>query len=212
MGGSGTTTISGIIQNGAGGLTVNGTGANTLNLAGAASNTFSGETTVTSGTLGLDMSAGTAIIGDGASSKTVFDVLVNGGTLLWDASNQLDHSVSIDMTSGFMKINGFNETFYDFTNNGGTFTTGNGLNTNTVNVTDPTWLSGTNTISSGTTANFGTLNIDAGTNTVQGDGGQEPTGIGGGVLNVGSNAGLNFEGSGSPTLTINNDTVKVPDR
>ena len=106
------------------------------------------------------------------------------------------------MTSGAVALNGHNETFFDISNSGGVFTTGNGLNTNTVNITDPTFAGGTNTISSGTTANFGSLNISGGTNTVQGNAG---TGLGGAVLNAGSHSGVNFSGAASPTLTINSD-------
>jgi autotransporter-associated beta strand protein len=201
--GTGNILSTGVVT-GTGNVTVNGSGAFTLE--GSASNTYSGTTFVNSGTLALDMATGTAIVGDGASSKSVFDISVGGGTLVWEASNQLDPSVSIGMTAGTVNINGFNETFYDFTNSGAVFETGNGLNKNTVNVTDPTLVAGTTTISSGTTATFGSLNIQGGTNTVQGDGG---TGQGGAVLNVGSNLGLSFTGTGNPTLTINSDATSA---
>jgi autotransporter-associated beta strand protein len=198
VGGSGPTTLSGVIS-GAGGLTENAIGASTLTLSGASANTYSGLTTVTGGVLDLNKTAGTnAIIGDGASSKLVFDILINGsGTLKWDADNQLDDSVSINMTGGNLNLNGHAETFYDFTNSGGTFTTGAGSN---LTITDPTWSGGTNTISNDSTATFTTLNISGGTNTVQGAG----AGVAGGVLNVGS-GGLNFSDGTNPTLTINSD-------
>ncbi len=198
--GGGNTELSGVIS-GAGTLTENGTGS-TLTLSGAAANTFSGQTAVTGGVLALNKTAGVnAIVGDGASSKVTYDVLVNGGTLLWGANNQLDDTVSISMTSGSLDLNGKTETLYDLNISGGTFTTGIGAN---LTINDPTWSGGTNTIGSASTVNFGVLNISGGTNTVQGDAG---TGFGGATLNAGSTGGLNFTGTASPNLTINSDAV-----
>src|SRR5207253_1312039 len=106
-----------------------------------------------------------AIVGDGLSSKVAADILVNGGTLLWTANNQVDDTVSINITSGTVNLNGKTETFYDFTNSGGTFVTGVGAN---LTINDPTWSGGVNTLNADSTMTFGTLNISGGANTVQG--------------------------------------------
>ena len=207
--GSGNMTLGGVISGG-GGLTVNGTGTNLVTIAGSASNSYTGTTTVTSGTLALDNSLGQAITGSGTATTVPAgaDIQVNGGTLLWGASNQLNtagmSTVSINLTSGGeVNLNGFTETIYDFTNSGGTFVTGNNGKLTT---TDPTWSGGTNTLNPGSVSNFATLSISGGTNTVQGD---MTTGDGGAVLNVGSSGGLTFSGTGSPTLTINSDAASA---
>ena len=199
--GTGSTTLSGAVS-GAGTLTENADPASTLTLSGATANTYTGHTTVTSGTLALNKTAGVnAIVGDGVSSKETTDILVNGGTLLWNADNQLDHSVSITMTSGAVNLNGHTETFFEIANSGGAFTTGAGAN---LTVTDPAWSGGTNTISNDSTASFGNLIVGGGTNTVQGAG----AGTNGGVLTVGA-GGLSFSGTASPTLTINSDATSA---
>jgi fibronectin-binding autotransporter adhesin len=181
------------------GVTKLGTGILTLN--GSAANTYRGLTTVSAGTLDLGKPAGTnAIAGDALPvSKTVDDVLVNGGTLRLQANNQMGDGVRVHLTSGAFSVNGKTETIFDLEVNGGTFTTGAGA---VFTVTDPTWTGGTNTISADSTANFGVLNISGGTNAVEGAG----AGTAGAVLNIGS-SGLNFSGAGSPNLTINSDAA-----
>jgi autotransporter-associated beta strand protein len=181
------------------GLTKLGTGILLLN--GSAANTYRGLTTVSAGILDLGKPAGTnAIAGDALPlSKSVDDVLINGGTLRLQANNQIGDGVRVHLTSGAFSVNGKTETIFDLEVNGGTFTTGAGA---VFTVTDPTWTGGTNTISADSTANFGVLNLTGGTNTVEGAG----AGTVGGVLNIGS-TGLNFSGAGSPNLTINSDAT-----
>src|SRR4029077_8761897 len=180
----GTLTESGVIG-GTGGLTK--AGAGTMVLSGSSANTYSGLTTVSAGTLILNKAPGVnAIVGDGASSKVIDDILVNGGTLSWAASNQVDDSVRINVTSGAVNFGSANETLFDLENSGGFVNYGTG----TVNITDPTWSGGTNEVHG--TSNFGVLNVSGDLNTVFGAAGP---GGGPGTLTVGSTGGLNFSGA-----------------
>jgi autotransporter-associated beta strand protein len=161
--GADTLTLSGQVS-GASALTK--VGAGTLEFSGAAANTYGGATTISAGTIALNKTAGVnAIIGDGASSKATADIAISGGTLLWSANNQLADSVFINMASGTFNLNGKTETIYDFTNSGGSFSTGVG---GSLTIADPTWSGGTNTINADSVATFGVLNISGGTNTVHG--------------------------------------------
>ena len=193
------TAFSGVIS-GAGGKLVK-VGSGTLTLDGAAANTYSGLTTVSNGVLSLAKTSGSnSIPGNGIADK-VADVLVNGGTLRWDANHQVGDLVFVNLTSGSVNVNGKTDTIYDLNVSGGTFTTGIGAN---FTVTDPTFSGGTSTISSASTANFGVLNISGGTNTVQGKAAQASAG----VLNVGA-GGVNFSGTASPALTLNSDATSA---
>ena len=88
--GVGSTTFSGAIG-GTGGLTMSGTGTTTL--SSSTGNTYTGETIVSSGELDLDSSGGFSIQGLGADTvATAPDILVNGGTLKFLATNQLANS------------------------------------------------------------------------------------------------------------------------
>jgi autotransporter-associated beta strand protein len=199
--GADTLTLSGQVT-GASALTK--VGAGTLEFSGAAANTYSGVTTISAGTIALNKTSGVnAVVGDGASSKVTADIAISGGTLLWSASHQLADSVFINMTSGSYNLNGKSETIFDFTNSGGSFSTGVG---GSLTVTDPTWTSGTNTINADSTATFGVLNISGGTNTVHGLAGTPAGTTAGGTLNIDA-GGLNFSGTASPNLTINSDAT-----
>jgi autotransporter-associated beta strand protein len=124
--GADTLTLDGRIT-GANSLTKGGAG--TLEFTGASSNTYSGVTTISAGTIALNKASGVnAIIGNGASDKITADILIAGGTLSWSANDQVHDSVFINMTSGSFNLNGRTETIYDFTNSGGSFSTGVGGN------------------------------------------------------------------------------------
>lgn len=81
-------TFAGVLQNGAAGtLALTKNGAGTLTLSGSTSNTYTGLTTINSGTLSLAKSGGaTAIAGD---------IVVNGGKLSFAAANQVADTSSI---------------------------------------------------------------------------------------------------------------------
>ena len=198
--GAGNTTISGVIGNGAGGLTKTGAGA--LTLSGTTANTYTGLTTVSAGTLNLNKTGVNAIAGPATAVKnSAANVLVNGGTLNWQASNQVGDNARIDITSGFITFNTFDETIFDLRVSGaGNVDYGSG----TVNVTDPVWSGGTNTIHSHDT--FGTLSISGGANTVEG----ANTG-GAGLLTIGNattSGPLDFTGSNNtPALILNSDNA-----
>ena len=175
--------------------------AGTWSLSGTTANTYTGLTTVTGGILALAKTAGIdAIAGDGVTDK-VTDILVNGGTLRWDANHQVGDLVAINMTSGAVNVNGKTETIYDLNVSGGAFATGVGAN---FTVTDPTLSGGSSTITAASTATFGTLAISGGTNTVEGKGVQASAA----VLNVGA-GGLSFSGTASPTLTLTSDATSA---
>ena len=192
--GAGNTTLSGTIS-GSGGLTSTSSGTTTL--SGTAANTYTGETNISAGELDLNKSASVvAVQGLGADNvASAPDILVNGGTLKFLASNQfptVGHEVTLSLTSGTVSLNGTNQTVYAFSNSGGTFTTGAGYLTGTGATT--TFSGGTNTINSGGTIEDSHFVISGGTNTVQ---------AGGTLLLDGGGAGMQF--SNGANLTLNSD-------
>ena len=89
-------------------LTKQGIGA--LTLSGSTSNTFTGLTTVTGGTLELSKTAGVnAIAGDGTAGTV--DVQVNAGaTLKHLTANQIADNATLDINAGTWNLNGQSET------------------------------------------------------------------------------------------------------
>ena len=102
-GGAGNITASGIIS-GAGGLTK--TGAGTLTLNGAAANTFTGNTTVSGGTLSAKA--------DGALGATTKVTINTGGTVLLSSAtagnDRISNSAEIALAGGTFHTGGFSET------------------------------------------------------------------------------------------------------
>ena len=197
-------TLGGVIS-GTGSLNFNSPGG-TLTLSGSMSNTYSTSssgptTTVTAGTLDLDKS-GAIAINSGSGSKSNFDVLINGGTVNFQASSQINTTANVDLTSGTFNLSTFSQTLYDFTNSGGTLENSRGSH---FTVTDPTWAGGVNSVGPGAVDDFTYLTISAGSNTVHGDESGAGGGFGG-LLDVGS-GGLTFTGNTSPNLTINSDAT-----
>ena len=140
-----------------------------------------------------------AIATDGIAG-TSGDIVINGGTLEIAAAEQIGNNGSIAMSSGafnFGAATGKTETIGTFSNSGGAFTTG--ANTLIGTGASITWSGGTNTVGNGGLVQDGHVTITGGTNIAEG-------GASGGVLEVlGGGAGLEFGGTGSPTLTLNSD-------
>ena len=116
-----------------------------------------------------------------------------------DANEQIANDASITMSSGAFSLNGATETIENFTNSGGTFTTGAGTLIGLGNTI--TWSGGTNTINDGGTVQDTHWDVSGGTNTVEG-------GTTGGILHVQSGGtGFEFTGTGAPTITLNSDNA-----
>jgi autotransporter-associated beta strand protein len=114
-------------------LALNKQGVGTLTLNGPASNTHTGLTTVTGGTLELNKTAGVnAIAGDGTAGTN--DVQVNtGATLKHLAANQISDNVTVNLNAGTWNLNGQNETIRN-------------LNAAVVSGTGPTLTPGTGSL------------------------------------------------------------------
>ena len=90
--------VAGVVS-GAGSLTKNGAGEAIL--SGSSANTFTGATTVSSGTLRLNKSAGTtAISGSSIAVNT-------GGTLILGAANQIGDTTAVSLGGGVLDTGGF---------------------------------------------------------------------------------------------------------
>ncbi|WP_395730034.1 autotransporter-associated beta strand repeat-containing protein [Prosthecobacter sp.] len=105
-----TLTIANVIS-GAGGLKIGGAGIVSL----TAANTYTGLTTVNTGTLELrNVSGGNAIAGDGVAGTN--DIAVStGGTLKLAAANQIADDAIVVLNGGIWNLGGFNETIRSLT-------------------------------------------------------------------------------------------------
>lgn len=127
-----TTTVN-ILMMGTGGITKTGTG--TLAIAGADSNAYSGLTTLSAGTLSLNKTVGLNAVGG--------NLLVNGGTLTWVASDQIPDTATITVTGGLTFIMaGRNEKFSNYVQTGGEGFSSSSNNTGEVEITGTATLSG----------------------------------------------------------------------
>jgi autotransporter-associated beta strand protein len=195
-----TLNIAGAISETGGSRSVTKTGAGLLIYSGASANTYTGTTTVNSGeldlnkTAGVNAIAGNLTIGDGSGTDTV--------KLL--ASDQIANTaaVQIDGTSGVLNLNGKNETIGSLADRtGGTGTSGSvqlGPGTLTISPT-----SGSTTFS-GVISGGGNLvktgngtQVLAGNNTYTGT-----TAISGGTLEI-NNAGTTGKLGGTSGITVN---------
>lgn len=194
--------ISGVISNGA----VTKIGSGQLAFSGAAANTYTGLSTISSGTLLLNKTAGVNAI--------AADVLINGGTLSLGAANQIANTAALTLSSGVFDIAGFAETLATFNFNAGAYTSSGGALTLASGATAlsmrDTTLSGSVLISNGGAIAFD--NTNNGTATLNGTldlgGGVVPFNISEGtavidmVINsVISNGSLTKTGSGTLVLT-----------
>jgi MYXO-CTERM domain-containing protein len=190
------------ISTGTGGVTVDSTG--TVNFNGTTTaNTYTGLTTVNSGTLVLNKTAGTDAIGTGGLD-------IAGGTVQLGASNQIDDTAAVKIdNSGTFNLNGKTETIAQLNSTsaaattalgtGGSLTitgagnlnssyagtlTGSSTSSLNVNTTGKVYLSGNDAGFAGTTnITNGTLNA-SGSNNV----------LGTGAVNVTSTGNLQLQG------------------
>jgi autotransporter-associated beta strand protein len=135
--------ISSVITN-ATSLTKGGVGY--LKLTGLEANTYTGDTTIVAGSLGLGKTNGVNAIGG--------DLVVNGGAVYWVGSNQIGDTADITMNSGSVNFRPSNntgssasETFGDLTMTGGSFSAGSSSNgTNLVTMNSATLSGGSMTL------------------------------------------------------------------
>jgi len=198
------------ITTGTGQVDISTTGTVTYN-GGATANTYTGLTTVNSGTLSLNKTAGTNAITNGG-------LLINGGSVSLAANNQIADGAAVTLAnSGSFNVNGRTETIGQLTTTSTTATTAlgtgslaiagpNNSNSNysgiltgaagsSLNVagTGKVYLSGNGSGFAGTTnVSNGTLNI-SGSNTV----------LGSGTVNVSSVGNLQMQGGISIANAVN---------
>ncbi len=116
-GGTTSTTFSGLIQDGGSGLlSFNKAGSGTLTLTG--SNTYTGGTVVSAGTLSISSLANGGVASNiGASSNAFFNLLLNGGTLSYTgAATSTDRLFSVTTNGGTLDASGTGAV--NFTNTG----------------------------------------------------------------------------------------------
>jgi len=148
--GQGDTTITGAIT-GTGGLTVDTPGIVTL--GGTTSSTYSGDTWVYAGTLKVENTSGSST---GTGTLRIHPY----GTVEWDGSNRVNDSTSVIIEEGLLNLNGFSDTVYNLTLNGGTIFQGE-LDAAAISVTEgliEAQLSGSGSL---TKTGPGTLTISA---------------------------------------------------
>lgn len=123
--------LSGAIS-GVGGSITKSTGTGTLEFSGSTSNTYTGLTTISAGTLLLNKS----VLNGAIPGNVTINV---GGTLLLGTSEQISGSSVVTLSGGTWNMAGFNETIGqlvfssgNFTQGGGTLTLNSGTNTSLV--------------------------------------------------------------------------------
>ena len=204
--------LSGVISGSGTGLSVI-TGSGTTILSGTTANTYTGQTTVSSGVLELDKTAGVvAIAGAGAENISSPDILVNGGELKFLTNDQLGNSVdstgnvTLSITSGgLVDLYGTTQTLYSYKNSGGTIESTNGRGTLIGTGATATFDGGTNNIAANTTVEDTHIAIGPTTTTTVTVHGSEGNGVGAnGILQLnGGGTGMQF--SNGSTLNLNSD-------
>jgi autotransporter-associated beta strand protein len=175
---------------GSGSLTKSGPG--TLTLLGSAPNTYTGPTIVNGGLLELSKNPGTIAIPN--------KLILQGGTTVLLAPEQIADSASVAITGGTFNANGQNETVFSLANFGGDFHTGPGVFTVTSSNSTTFAAGSTNIINAGGTLNTSHLKVSGGNNLVSGSG-----------LITNLAFGLDFLGNLSPSIMLAADP-SVPGR
>lgn len=219
--GTGNTVVSGNIANGgastASKLTKDDTG--TLTFSGGNSNTYSGKTTVSAGTLILNKTAGmNAISSTGATGTSAAntDLQITGGTVKISANNQIIDTAKIGLSGGTLLLSGTQE--------GTTATAGVGsLTLSTTSVIDLTGTSLLHFAASGGQSWSGTLSIWNWSGTPVTGGGLEQLLFGTDTTTASltqpqlneisfySGSGTGFLGTGAWATSNNGEVVPVPE-
>lgn len=82
-------------------------GAGDWEIGGSSSNTYAGSITINDGTVTLNKSSGDAIAGG--------DITLEGGSLVFNGSNQIDDSTDLILSGGDVELNGNSETLGSLT-------------------------------------------------------------------------------------------------
>jgi autotransporter-associated beta strand protein len=189
---AGQLTLSGVIGDGGNGFGLTEVGGNTLVLGGSAANTYTGTTTVPSGTLELSDSAGVAIpgnlvIGDGVHTALVQET----------AANQIADTATVTISStGTLDLNGNSDTIGSLDLTGSSVSTGAATLTLTGGVTTHA--------SSQTATISGNLGLAAGAHAFNVPSGTTPSGIDLNIPAIVSGAGAITE-SGGGTMDLSGD-------
>jgi len=219
-------TFSGVVQNTTGTLALTKTGSGVLTLAGGSANTYSGLTTVNTGELDLDKTAGLDAIATGG-------LTIGGGLVKLINGNQIDNAAAVTINTGTFDLNGNTESFNALGGTGGTITNsssnagtltigsnnGGGSYSGTIDDgagtisliktgTGTGTLSGNSTYSGGTVISSGTLVL--GSSTALGTGGLALGTTGFLSMNGFSITVANLSGAGTISETANTpDTLTV---
>src|SRR5439155_6657958 len=176
-------------------------GGGTLTLSGNSANTYTGGTTVNTGTLQLNKPAGV---------DAIRNLTVNYGRVGWSADEQIADSATVNLNGGgTLDLGGKSETIAALNPTAGTISGGT-LNVPTINKT----LGNTTTINSRLAIPGGNINVTSGTlrlsNTATGAGANDLTGV---TLNISNGGNLRVDRSvgaskpiGSNALAINHRT------
>ena len=166
------------------GVTKAGTGA--LTLGGGTTNTLTGVTLVNAGTLTLNKTAGLDAIAD--------DLTIAGGTVVWNASNQMANAADILVSGGQLNFNNASETFASYTQSSGGWLAA-GSNVGSISVTGAFNVSGGNqfVVNSGGQLSVGSMSLTGGS----------------GLLVGGNGSTLTTVTVGSGGLTLNGRTIQL---
>lgn len=130
-------TISSVLT-GTAGLTKTGLSTGNLTLSGSAANTYSGTTYVSGGNLTLNKTAGVNAVGG--------DIVINGGVLIWGATNQVPDTASITLLSGGLQIANMTDTIANLTISGGNANNNTSSNSGFFTITGTLAINGTSNL------------------------------------------------------------------
>ena len=170
-------------------------GSAQLTLAGSLANTLSGTTQVLAGNLVLSKNSGVnALAGD---------VVIDGGTLIWNGDHQLPDSASVTLKSGGLQLNSRSETLASLSILGGNANANTSSNGGFLTLTDTLTVSGASSLGLNSGADWQAYRVDFanGPTSVFSMTGNSTTRLS--KLTVGA-GGLVLDGN---TLTLNNGTA-----